>query len=115
METKQNKQTNKHKQKELRRKKIEKEKFAKPNVNEFISMYFVKEDDFKISKNEFLRYFNVMNKSKVPWSWLLEQLQKNNIQYDNQATLNNVAVGCVIGLNYKDDILGLSFCEFNFE
>ena len=97
---------------EARKKKILKENFKKPNVTSYLNEYFIMKQGNQIRKDEFLRNFNAINKSNVPWGWLLNQLQRNHIEYNNQAVLNNCIGGSIIGLDYKDDILGLSFYDF---
>ena len=99
---------NKEEAKELRKKQLLKKQFYKPNVKDFVDTYFIKETNHPIRKDEFFRYFNTINNSKVPWGWLSNELNKLGIRYNNNCHLSNGTFGCVIGLNYKDDILGLS-------
>ena len=92
-------------EREKRKKQMIKDNFIKPNVRTFLDSYFIQSSNNIIRKAEFLRYFNIMNKSNVPWNWLLTELKKNGIIC--------IDGGLICGLDYKDDILGLSF-DFEF-
>ena len=70
----------------------------------FIDDYFIITNNNKdrISKNEFVSMFNQINKSKIEFKHLNNDLKRLNISYDRNKRINGCK-GCLLGLKIRDE------------